>query len=80
MGQEASMKTKTITVTAGITRSRDYQTVRYELSEGIELETGDNPDEIIEATRKRLFTEVSEVAERAIVHIAGQGMGAKYER
>ena len=27
------MKTKTITVTAGVTRSRDYQTVRYELSE-----------------------------------------------
>ena len=31
---------KTITVTAGITRSRDYQTVRYERSEGLELETG----------------------------------------
>ncbi len=70
------MKTKTITVTAGITRSRDYQTVRYELSEGLDLETGDNPDAVIEETRKRLFAEVSDFAERAITHIAGKGMGA----
>ena len=65
---------KTITVMAGITRSRDYQTVRYELSEGIELETGDNPDAVVEETRKRLFSKVNAVAERAITHIAGKGL------
>ena len=70
------MKTKTITVTAGITRSRDYQSVRYELTEGLEIEAGDNVHETIEATRRQLFAEVNEVAERAITHIAGWGMGA----
>ena len=73
------MKTKIITVTAGITRSRDYQTVRCKLSEGIELETGDNPYAVIEETRRRLFAEVSAVVERAITHIAGKGLGRSLE-
>ena len=70
------MKTTTITVTAGITRSRDYQTVRYEIAEGLELEAGDDRDEVIEATRRRLFAEVSAAAERAIIRITSQSKGA----
>ena len=70
------MKTKTITVTAGITRSRDYQTVRYEIAEGLELEAGDDRDEVVEATRRRLFTEVSAAAERAIIRITSQSKAA----
>lgn len=73
------MKTTSITVTAGISRSRDYQTVRYELSEGMELDPGDNADEVIEVTRRRLFAEVSAVAERAITQIAGQGFSRSLE-
>ena len=57
---------KTITVTAGINRSRDYQSVRYELSEGLEPETGDNPDAVTDETRKRLFAKMRAVAERAM--------------
>lgn len=34
MGQEANMETKSITATAGITSSHDYQTVRYDFAEG----------------------------------------------
>ncbi|MGI4790172.1 MAG: hypothetical protein ACRYFS_15130 [Janthinobacterium lividum] len=71
------MITKTITVTAAITRSRDFQTVRYELTEGLEIEPGDDRDEVIEATRKRLFAEVNDFTDRAISHIAGQSKGAK---
>ena len=73
------MKTKTITVTAGITRSRDYQTVRYELSEALELEIGDDPEMVIEEARQRLFAEVNAVTERAIARIAGQGFGCSGE-
>lgn len=70
------MKTKTITVTAGITRSRDYQSVRYEIAEGLELEADDDRDDVIEATRRRLFAEVSATAERAIIRITSQSQGA----
>lgn len=72
------MKVKTITVTAGVVRSRDYQAVRYELSADLEFEAGDNADAVTESAR-RLFADVNEVPERAITHIAGQGLGRSVE-
>lgn len=66
------MKVERITVTFEVSRSRNYQSVKFGLSEEIALEEGDDRDAEVKAARKRLFKEVSDTAERALEHIIAQ--------
>jgi hypothetical protein len=66
------MKVERITVTFEVSRSRNYQTVKFGLSEEIALGEGDDRDAEVKAARKRLFKEVSDTAERALEHIIAQ--------
>lgn len=65
------MTVKSITVTAGVKRSRDYQVANYEISEEVDLEPGDDPVQAAEAIRGPLFKQVSEYTEKLIDRIAG---------
>lgn len=66
------MKIERITVTFEVSRSRNYQSVKFALSEEIALGEEDDRDAEIRAARKRLFKEVSDTAERALEHITAQ--------
>lgn len=71
------MKVERITVTFEVSRSKNYQSVKFALSEDIALDEGDDRDAEIKAARKRLFKEVSDTAERALEHILTQPEPAK---
>lgn len=66
------MKIEKITVTFEVSRSKNYQSVKFGLTEEIALEEGDDRDVEIKAARKRLFKEVSDTADRALEHILAQ--------
>lgn len=66
------MKIERITVTFEVSRSKNYQSVKFGLSEEIVLEEGDDRDAEIRSARKRLFKEVSDTADRALEHIVAQ--------
>ena len=66
------MKVERVTVSFEIARSRNYQTVKFGLSEEIALEEGDDRDAEVKAARLRLFREVSETASKALAHITSQ--------
>jgi len=59
-GVNTIAKVRSISVTVGFTRSYDYQTVRYELSETIDLEEGDDAEAVIAEVRADLAKQVSE--------------------
>lgn len=66
------MKIEKITVTFEVSRSKNYQSVKFGLTEEIALDEGDDRDIEIKAARKRLFKEVSDTADRALEHILAQ--------
>ena len=59
------MKTEKITVAVSITRSYDYQSTRYELTEEVVLDEGDDRDQAILETRNRAYKEVMEATNKA---------------
>ena len=66
------MRIEKITVTFEVSRSKNYQSVKFGLAEEIALGEGDDRDAEIKASRKRLFKEVSDTADRALEHILAQ--------
>jgi len=62
-------KAERVTVSFEVSRSRNYQSVKFGLSEEIVLDDGDDRDAVVKAARARLFKEVSETASRALEHI-----------
>ncbi len=69
-------KVERVTVSFEVSRSRDYQSVRFGLSEEIALDEEDDRDAVVKATRLRLFKEVTDTAGRALEHILAQQDGA----
>lgn len=64
-----------VTVSFEVTRSRQYQTVKFGLSEEIVLEEGDDRDAVVKTTRARLFKEVSDTAGKGLDHVLAQQEG-----
>lgn len=64
-------KVERVTVSFEVTRSRQYQTVKFGLSEEIVLEEGDDRD-AVKATRARLFKEVTDTAAKGLEHVLAQ--------
>ena len=58
-----------VTVSFEVTRSRQYQAVKFGLSEEIVLSEGDDRDAVVKAVRARLFKEVGDTAAKALDHI-----------
>lgn len=65
-------KVERVTVSFEVSRSRDYQSVRFGLSEEIALAEEDDRDAVVKTTRLRLFKEVTDTAGRALDHILAQ--------
>lgn len=65
-------KVERVTVSFEVSRSRDYQSVRFGLSEEVALAEGDDRDAVVKATRLRLFKEVTDTAGKALDHILAQ--------
>lgn len=65
-------KVERVTVSFEVSRSRDYQSVRFGLSEEIALAEEDDRDAVVKATRLRLFKEVTDTAGKALDHILAQ--------
>lgn len=65
-------KVERVTVSFEVTRSRQYQTVKFGLSEEIVLDEGDDRDAVVKAARARLFKEVGDTAGRALEHVLAQ--------
>lgn len=59
-----------VTVQAGITRSTNFQSVTFEITEQVDLEPGEDREEIVKEIRQRLFASADEVTPRGIVHVA----------
>ncbi|MGI4788261.1 MAG: hypothetical protein ACRYFS_05365 [Janthinobacterium lividum] len=62
-------KTERVTVSFEVTRSRQYQAVKFGLSEEIVLQEDEDRDTVVKAVRARLFKEVSDTAAKALDHI-----------
>jgi len=58
-----------VTVSFEVSRSRNYQSVKYGLSEVLVLEEGDDRDAAVKAVRKRLFLEVNDTVAKALAHV-----------
>ena len=65
-------KVERVTVSFEVSRSRDYQSVRFGVSEEIALAEGEDRDAVVKATRLRLFKEVTDTAGKALDHILAQ--------
>ena len=63
------MRVERITVSFEVSRSRNYQSVKYGLSEVLVLEEGDDRDAAVKAARKRLFLEVNDTAAKALAQV-----------
>jgi len=63
------MRVERITVSFEVSRSRNYQSVKYGLSEVVVLEEGDDRDAAVKAARKRLFLEVNDTAAKALAQV-----------
>lgn len=61
-----------MTVSFEVSRSRDFQSVRFGLSEEIALTEEDDRDAVVKTTRLRLFKEVTDTAGKALDHIMAQ--------
>ncbi len=53
------MRITRVTVTAGISRCKDYQTVKCELQEEVEIDEGDDCQAIIKDVKNDLFNQVN---------------------
>ena len=62
-------KVERVTVSFEVSRSREFQSVRFGLSEEIALTEEDDRDAVVKATRLRLFKEVTDTAGKALDHI-----------
>lgn len=69
-------KVERVTVSFEVSRSRDYQSVKFGLSEEIALAEGEDRDAVVKTTRLRLFKEVTDTAGKALEHILAQREGA----
>jgi hypothetical protein len=65
-------KTERVTVSFEVTRSRQYQTVKFGLSEEILLAEGDDREAVVKSVRARLFKEVNDTAGKALEHVLAQ--------
>ena len=65
-------KTERVTVSFEVTRSRQYQAVKFGLSEEIVLGEEEDRDAVVKTIRARLFKEVSDTAAKALEHIQPQ--------
>jgi len=63
------MRITKITVKAGITRCRDFQTVRYELEEEVEIDETDDLKAIIDEVKLDLFTQVNQATVKALKNV-----------
>ncbi len=63
------MKVERVTISFEVSRSRNYQSVKYALSEVLVLEEDDDRDAEVKTARKRLFLEVNDTAAKALAHI-----------
>jgi len=70
--ERAMSKVERVTVSFEVSRSRDYQSVRFGLSEEVVLAEEDDRDTVVKATRLRLFKEVTDTAGKALDHILAQ--------
>jgi hypothetical protein len=66
------MKVERVTVSFEVSRSRNYQSVKYSLSEVLVLEEGEDRDAVVKAVRKRLFLEVNDTAAKALAHVLAE--------
>ena len=66
------MRVERVTVSFEVSRSRDYQSVKYGLSEVLVLGEDDDRDAEVKAARKRLFLEVSDTAAKALAHVLAE--------
>lgn len=66
------MTVRSVTVKAAITRSAKFQSVSLELTEQVDLEPGEDQDEIAKQIRRRLFAAADEATMRGIVHVTNQ--------
>jgi hypothetical protein len=66
------MKVERVTVSFEVSRSRNYQSVKYSLSEVIVLEEGEDRDVVVKAARKRLFLEVNDTTAKALAHVLAE--------
>ena len=65
-------KVERVTVSFEVSRSRNFQSVRFGLSEEIALTEEDDRDAVVKTTRLRLFKEVTDTAGKALDHILAQ--------
>ena len=65
-------KVERVTVSFEVTRSRQYQAVKFGLSEEIVLEDGDDREALVKAARARLFKEAGDTAAKALDHVLAQ--------
>lgn len=68
-------RTERVTVSFEVTRSRQYQTVKFGLSEEIAMNDDEDRDAVVKAARARLFKEVSDTAAKALEHVLAQQDG-----
>lgn len=68
-------KVERVTVSFEVSRSRDFQSVRFGLSEEIALTEEDDRDAVVKTARLRLFKEVTDTAGKALDHILAQQEG-----
>ncbi len=66
------MRVERVTISFEVSRSRNYQSVKYGLSEVLVLEEDDDREAEIKAARKRLFLEVNDTAARALAHVLAE--------
>lgn len=70
------MRVERVTVSFEVSRSRNYQGVKYGLSEVLVLEEGDDREAQVKAARRRLFLEVNDTAAKALAHVLAESESA----
>ena len=66
------MRVERVTISFEVSRSRNFQSVKYSLSEVLVLEEGDDREAQVKAARKRLFLEVNDTAAKALAHVLAE--------
>lgn len=66
------MRVERVTISFEVSRSRNYQSVKYGLSEELVLAEGDDRDALVRAARKRLFLEVNDTAAKALDQVLAE--------
>ena len=68
-GRQKAMRITKVTVKAGISRCKDFQTVKYELEEEVEINENDDLKAIIDEVKKDLFTQVNQATIKGIKNV-----------